>query len=189
MQNDEKLSKLLEKGGVVRWSGTPQPYGLFDETHKTSTMISLFWALLWGIILVGGYYASAVKTGQEIQKGIMAFCAVIPIAVAWGPIRDKSNIKKMLYALTDKRAIVISSDENNSLTMNITDIDGVRVEKTNNGNCHIRLGSPVFKASARKLLGLAYRGEFETEDNNKIYKGLVFYNVSAKDGDMIRGLF
>ena len=188
MQNNEKLSKLLEEGEAVRWSGTPQPYGLFDETHKTSTMISLFWALFWGIILVGGYYASTVKSGQEIQKGVMFFCAIIPIAVAWSPIGDKNYIKKLLYAVTDKKVIVVSPETSNSFIMNIAGIDGVRVEKTKNGNCHIKVGSPVFKASAKKLLGLAIRGETDNEGNDKICKGLVFYNVSAEDGNAICGL-
>ena len=188
MQDNGTLSKFLKEGEAIQWSGTPQPYGIFDAAHKASTMISLCWALVWGIILVGGYYASTVKSGQEIKTGIMIVCALVPVAVAWSPIRDKNNILKQQYALTDKKAIVVSSEAGTPLTMNIADIDRVRVEKTGSGNCHVRLGSPVFQASARKLLGLACRGEFDSKDNNKIYKGLVFYNVSAEDGNVIRGL-
>ena len=188
MHDDEKLNKFLEKGETIRWSGAPQPYRLFDETHKTSTLISLCWALMWAIILLGGYYASVIKSGQEIKKGIMAFCAVIPIVVAWGPITDRNNIKKLTYAVTDRKVIVVSSEASSSFTMNIADIDRARIEKTNNGNCHVRVGSPVLKASAKKLLGLAYRGEIDSEGSNRTCKGLVFYNVSAEDGNAIRDL-
>ena len=190
MQNDERLSKskLLEEGEVVRWSSAPQPYGLFDETHKTSTVISLCWALAWGIILIGGYYYTCVSQNQEIKKGVMIFCAAIPAMIAWSPVADRNNIKKLLYAITDKKVIVISSEADKACTMSIDDIDRVRVEKTVNGNCHVRVASPVFKTSARKLPGLAFRGEFDNINNNKIYKGLVFYNVSAEDGNTIRGL-
>ena len=185
MNYNERLNKFLEEGETVRWSGKPQPYGLFDETHKTSTVISLCWALLWGAILVGGYYWVSVSQGQEIKKGIMLFCAAIPIMLAWGPITDKNNVKKLLFAVTDKKVMVVPSETETACIMRIADIDELRLEKTANGNCHVRLGSPVFKASARKLPVLAFRGEFDIEDNKKAYKGLVFYNVSAEDGNAI----
>ena len=185
---DESLDKFLEDGEIVQWSATPQPYRLFDETHKTSTIISLCWALAWGIILIGGYYYTCASQGHEIKTGVMVFCSAIPVMLAWSPAADRNNVKKLTYAITDKKAIVISSEAEKACTMNIADIDGLRVEKTDNGNCHVRVGSPVFKASARKLPGLAFRGEFDNIDSNKIYKGLVFYNVSAEDGNAIRDL-
>ena len=188
MRDNEIFNKFLEEGETVRWSAAPQPYGLFDETHKTSTLISLCWALAWGIFLVGGYYWLSVSQGQEIRKGIMAFCAVIPLMLAWGPVTDKNNVKKLRYAVTDKKIIVVYSDTDKAFTMNTADVDELRFEKTVNGNCHLRLGSPVFKVSARKLTGLAFRGEFDTEGNDKIYKGLVFYNLSAEDGNAIHTL-
>ena len=189
MYDNEKLNKLLEDGEAILWSGAPQTYGIFDETHKNSTIISLCWALVWGIILVGGYLTLSVSHGQEIKKGVLAVCSVIPLLVAWGPMANKNNIKKLLYAVTNKKAIVVSQEDGKPLTMRIADIDGLRIEKTNNGNCHVKLGSPVFKASPRKLPGLAIHGEFDVKDNNdKIYTGLVFYNVSAEDGKAIRDL-
>ena len=185
---NEKLNKFIEEGEVVRWSGASQPYSLFDKAHKTSTIISLCWALVWGIILVGGYYALSVSHGQEIKKGVMLICAAIPLMLASSPLSDKNNVKKLLYAVTDKKAIIVAEEGNKACTMRIADIDGLRVDKTDNGNCHVRVGSPVFKASARKLPGLAFRGEFDAKDNEKIYTGLVFYNLSAEDGEMIRNL-
>ena len=185
MHINEKLDKCLEEGEVIQWSGAPQPYKLFDETHKTLTLISLSWALAWGIILIGGYCALSVSKGQEIKTGVMVICAAVPLMLAWGPIIDRNKVKKLLYAVTNKNAIIVSEEDDKSRTMYIGDIDGLRVDKTNNGNCHIRVGSSVFKASVRKLPSLAFLGEFDTIDNDKIYKGLVFYNVSAEDGKAI----
>ena len=186
MQDSEMFSKILKEGETMRWSGTPRPYGLFDETHKTSTLISLCWALAWGILLVGGYYALSVSQGQEIRKGVMFFCAIIPIMVACGPITDKGNIKKLRYPVTDKRLIITSAGETGKeCAMDVTDVDEWRVEKTANGNCHVRIGSKIFKASARKLISLATHGDYDMKGNDKIYKGLVLYNLSAEDGDTI----
>ena len=181
MQNNETLNKCLEEGEVIRWSGAPQPYKLFDETHKTSTLIYLCWALAWGILLVGGYYWLSASQGQEIKKGVMFFCAIIPVMVAWGPLTDRKNVKKLSYAVTDKRAIVVYSESSTPYSMRIADIDKVQAEKTANGNSHIRVGSPVFKVAARKLPSLAFRGDFDTKGSDKIFTGLVFYNVTAED--------
>ncbi|MCL2009005.1 MAG: hypothetical protein FWG71_00475 [Synergistaceae bacterium] len=188
MSDKERLDKFLEEGEVIRWSGTPQPYRLFDETHKTSTIISLSWALVWGILLMGGYYALTASQGHGMGKGVTAICVIISLIFAWGPITDKNNVKKLLYAITDKRGIVVSSGSETACALRIADIDDLRVEKSKGGNCHVRLGSSVFKASAGKLPGLAFRGEFDMENNEKIYKGLVFYNITPDDEKAICNL-
>ena len=53
MNDNVKLVNTLEKGEIIRWSGAPQPYSLFDDSRKTPTIISLCWALGTGIILAG----------------------------------------------------------------------------------------------------------------------------------------
>ena len=81
MSTNTNLNDVLEQGETIQWSGTPQPYSLFGETHKKSTITSLCWALAWGIFLMGGYYALTVSQGTEIQKGVMFFCAVVPLFI------------------------------------------------------------------------------------------------------------
>ncbi|MDR1379151.1 MAG: hypothetical protein LBJ36_08885 [Synergistaceae bacterium] len=212
MPDNDNLKKLLEEGEEIRWSGSPQPYGLFDETHKILTLLSLFWAVTWGVILIGGYYAFAVSRALEIKTSVMIFCAAVPLLLAWSPWRDKNSIKKLQYAITDKKVVVFSSEGIKECVLPITNIDAMRIErieriqqtqriekneknekngknekneKASNGTCHIRFGSSTFKASAKKLLTLATRGEYEIASDTKNYTGLVFYNVSASDGDEI----
>ena len=185
MLDNDKLNKFLEEGELIRWRGLPMPYGLFDATHKTTTIISLCWALLWGVFLIGGYYTLSTSRGQEIQTGVMIFCAAIPILIAWGRVSDKNKVEKLLYAVTNKRVIVIPKEGDKACAMHLAGIDDLRSEETANGNCHIRIGSATFKTSARKLQSLAYHGNFETKDDTKIYTGLVFYNVSPEDGKAI----
>ncbi|CAK7006774.1 MAG: hypothetical protein DELT_00271 [Desulfovibrio sp.] len=188
MSENTKLDSALEQGEIVRWSGAPQPYSLFDESRKSSTIITLCWALAWGVALVGGYYASSVSNGAEVKTGIMAFCVFIPLFVIWMPVSDRNKIKKLSYAVTDKRVIVLSEGESNPISMPLTDIDAMRIEDADNGNCHIRLGSSVFKASARKLPGLAYRGDFYAHDGERAYKGLVIFNIPEEDAETVLDL-
>jgi hypothetical protein len=185
MTNTDNLKKFLEEGESVRWSGSPQPYGLFDEAHKTSTIVSLCWALLWGVILIGGYYGLSSSRGLEIKTPVMVICAAVPLLLAWSPVGDKNNIKKLLYVVTDKKVIVSPSEGTKELVLPITDINAMRIDKAGEDNCHIRFGSSTFRASAKKLLSLAIRGEFELKKDTKFYTGLVFYNINASDGEAI----
>jgi hypothetical protein len=145
-------------------------------------------AVALGIILAGGYYAINASRGTEIKTGIMLFCLCVPLIVVWMPISDQSKVKKLLYAVTDKMVLIVSKDNDKPLTMRLADIDAIRVDQSDKGNCHVRVASPVFKAALRKLPGLACRGEFVDQDGNKMYKGLVLFNVSAEDGKVISNL-
>lgn len=185
MSDNTILNNLLEDGETLLWSGAPQPYGLFDESHKKSTITTICLALAWGVFFVGGYYALAVSKDVEIREGVMLFCASVPLFVIGMALSDKNKVKQLLYAVTDKRAIVVSDKP---ISLCAADIDNIRVDKADNGNCHIRLGSPAFKASPRKLPLLAHRGEYKDQENDRIYTGLVFFNVSAEDEKIIRDL-
>ena len=185
MSDNTKLNEILEQGETVMWSGVPQAYSLLGESYKKSTLITLCWALAWGIFLVGGYYALTISKNVEMQTGVMLFCAAVPLFIVWMSISDKNKIKKLFYAVTDKRAIILSDKP---ISMRIADIDDIRVDKADDGNCHIRVGTPTFKTSPRKLPLLAFRGEFSGQDNDKSYTGFVFFNVSGEDEKKIHSL-
>ena len=188
MSENTKLNNILEQGEVIRWSGVPQPYGLFDESRKKATLTTLCWALVWGVFLVGGYYALSVSKEAEIKTGVMIFCSIVPLFIVWRPISDRNKVKKLSYVVTNKRAIAVSQEDSKPISMPLTAIDAVHMDKGDNGNCHVRVGSSVLKASSGKLPDLAYRGDFTSQGGDKTYKGLVFFNVSAEDGKTIHSL-
>jgi hypothetical protein len=187
MSIDSDLEKWLDEGEAVQWSGSPQPYGLLDEGHKTATLISWFWAAAWGIFLVGGYYALCISRNLEIKTSAMVICAIVPLFIFWSPTGDKNRIKKLRYAITNKRILVVAAGSTGSdkpCTLPLTAIGTVRVEKAGKETCNLRLGPSTFRASARKLPALAIRGNFDTNANNeRIYNGLVFYNIINGDGE------
>lgn len=181
MIDNEKLNSVLEQGETVKWSGVSQPYSLFDETRKKSTIFTLCCAAAWAVLTMGGYYAVTASSGAEVKLGVMLFLLATALLIIWMPISDKGKVKKLLYAVTDKRVLIVSKENTNQGAMSFANIDAVRVDKGDNGNCHVMVGSSVFKASPRKLPGLAYLGKFVGESDNKKYTGLVFFNVSADD--------
>ncbi|MDR1534149.1 MAG: hypothetical protein LBU64_03515 [Planctomycetota bacterium] len=186
MNKNEKLNNVLEKGETIRWVGAPRPYGLFDESRRGSTIMTICWALAWAVVSIWGYHAMTASSGAEIKTGVVIFLAGVSLMIVLMPVMDKRKVQKLLYAITDKKVNIISEENDNPISIPLADIDDIRVDKGDKGNCHVRVGSAVFKASVKKLPGLAFRGEFVSrDDGKKTYKGLVFFNVSAEDGKTI----
>lgn len=185
MSDNTKLDAILEQDEKILWSGVAQPYSLFDESQKKSTMVTLGWALAWAIVLVGGYAAVAITQNVEIKTGVMVFCLCVPLLIIGMTVADKDKVKKLSYVVTNKRAIVLSDKP---IFLRTDDIDDIRVDTADNGNCHIRVGAATFKTSPRKLPFLAHRGVLSGQDSGKPYTGLVFYNVRGKDEKIVSPL-
>lgn len=187
MISNELLAKITGPEETVQWSGGPRPYSLFDASYKKSTMFIIYCAAAWTILTLGGYIAYVVASGGEIKYVAVGFLLAITCLILWMPISDKARATKLFYVVTDKRAIVVTGDDGKNIFMRFADIDAFRTEASGNGNCHVRLGSSTFKAAPRKLPALAYIGQY-TGSENKKYTGLVFFNVSAADGNTIAAL-
>ncbi|MDL2285457.1 hypothetical protein LJB93_01785 [Desulfovibrio sp. OttesenSCG-928-F07] len=185
MSDNKRLNSALEQGEVVMWSGAAQPYSLFGNSYKKSTMITLCWALAMAIILVGGYCAVAISRNVELKTGVLLFCAAIPVFIVWRDISDKNKVKKLLYAVTNKRAIIIYKK---TISIPLVRIDAVGIDQADDGNCHIKVGSSTLKASPRKLPFLAYNGDFKGQETEEFCTGLVFFNVTAEAGKTIQKL-
>ncbi|MDR1481123.1 MAG: hypothetical protein LBI74_00685 [Synergistaceae bacterium] len=185
MTDNDIFKKTLEEGESIRWSGFAMPYRLLDEAHKKQTLTSWIWALALGIVLIGGYIWMCFSRDVELKMGVVIICAAISLVIAWSPVSDKKNIKKLRYAITDRRAITVYSEGDKTFSVALSDIDAARLERAGNETSHLRLGSSTFGASLKKLLAIALNGDYETKDSEKIYKGLIFYNISASDGKKV----
>ncbi|MCC8190266.1 MAG: hypothetical protein LIP77_06455 [Planctomycetes bacterium] len=188
MITDEKLQSILENGETIRWSGNPKPYSLFDESRKRSTIITISVAVATAVILAGGYYAMTVSSGTEMKSGFLLFLLTIGLLIVWGPIADRIKVKKLSYVITDRNVISLSTDNDAPVVLPLADVDAVRVDQGDNGNCHVRLGTAVFRASPKRLPVLAYRGEYDDLDGGKKYKGLVLFNIDAEEGKTVDAL-
>ncbi|MDR1137950.1 MAG: hypothetical protein LBK91_06465 [Synergistaceae bacterium] len=188
MADNDVFKKTLAEGESVKWSGSAMPYGLLDEAHKKQTLTAWMWALAVGVVLVGGYVWMCFSRDVELKMGVVLICAVIPLVIAWSPAADKKSVKKLRYAITNRRAITAYSDADKVHSIAISDIDAARMERAGSGTCHLRLGSSTFGAPLKKLLAIALNGNYETKESGKIYTGLVFYNINAGDEKKIYDL-
>ena len=187
--DSDKLREILEKGETVRWSGSAQPYGIFDEVHKSSTLMSVALGLAVGIILTGGYLWLCLSREIEVKSVIMIFTLGFTLLIIWGPVSNRQRIARMIYAITDKRVIALSTGIGKAFAMSLPELDAVRLVQAGPGTCHLLFGSSVAKVSGKKLLALTLHGQdAEGEDKVRISKGIVFYNISTEAGNALRAL-
>jgi hypothetical protein len=183
------LKKILEKGETVRWTGSPQPYGLFDEAHRSATVASVVLALVVGAVLTGGYLWLCASRGIELTYGVVVFCLVVSLLILWRPISNKKFISGMKYAVTDRRLLALSTKSDRMQILPLPALDTARLVQAGIGTCHVLFGAPVVKAPAKKLPALAIYGQdAEGEGNAKTTKGMVFYNISADAGSAVHAL-
>jgi hypothetical protein len=187
--DNDKLREVLEKDETIRWSGSAQPYGIFDEAHKSSTFTSIAWGVAVGVILIGGYLWLCMSRDIEVKNIIIFFALGFSLLILWSPISNKKHLARMRYAITDKRVIALATGIGKAFAMPLPALDAVHIVQPGPGTCHILFGSSVAKASGKKLLSLTMHGQdAEGEDKVKISKGMVFYNISAEAGNVLRVL-
>ena len=190
MANDgDKLREFLEKDEAIRWSGSAQPYGIFDEAHKKSTLASIIWGLGVGILLTGGYLWLCASRDLEVKNVVIFFTLGFSLLILWGPVSNKKRIAQMRYAITNQRVIALSTGIGKAFAMSLPALDAVRIVQAGPETCHVLFGSSVANVSGKKLLALSMHGQDpEGEDKVKTSKGIVFYNISAEAGNMLRAL-
>jgi hypothetical protein len=187
--SDNRLQEILGKDETIRWSGSVQPYEIFDEAHRGSTFTSIAWGVAVGVILIGGYLWLCASRDIEVKNIIIVFVLGFSLLILWNPISNKKHLARMRYAVTDQRVIALSTGIGKAFAMPLPALDVVHIVQAGPGTCHILFGSSVAKASGKKLLSVTMHGrDAEGEDKVKISKGMVFYNVSAEAGNALRAL-
>ena len=188
MQNLENLKQYLDKDEIIKWGGPSQPYSILDESNKKSTVKSWTLATLLAVLFNGGYYMLCLVQNMEFKALFLIFSVGIPLFVFMNPIFDKNNLKKQLYAITNKRVIVYTYGNDPQILL-LDKVDAVRVEKASSGSfCHMRLGSATFKTPTEKLRSLAIKGVYDDVNNKKVHTGLIFYNLGLTDSEAVCSL-
>jgi hypothetical protein len=185
----DRLQEFLEKDETVQWSGSTQPYEIFDEAHKSVTLVSVILGLAVGIFIIAGYLWLCASREIEVKPVIIVFALGFALLILWGPIANRRHLIRMKYAITDKRVIAFSTGTGKAFAMPLSALDAVRVAYASPGTCHVLFGSSVAKASGKKLVSLTMHGrDTEGEDKVRVSKGMVFYNISAEAGMTLSAL-
>lgn len=104
-----RLQMLLKPDETMLWQGRPQgvhePYGLRD-TNRVMIIVSLAIGLWWMILGPSIYAYNVYYSALFSIGGILITCGSL-IVLALGIRRRRRKLRRSLYVLTDRRAIVI----------------------------------------------------------------------------------
>ena len=161
---NEKLANLLEKDEELRFYTKPEEFDLLDETNKKTivTKLAITFFLTLAIILL--YIGTAAKSGG-IKWGLVVFLAAIGVLIMANDFTTARKIRKIAYALTDKRLIVLEDAEK---ILPLSEIKKYEFRKDADGHTSLLIGDRGLKTKEKKFRALAAGPVGKTEDEKEI---------------------
>ena len=186
MNGEEIFQPELLTGERILWTGQPNPRIIFAPYDFFMVPFSLLWggfALFWeaGVL---GLIPGAMKNGGNAPFIFPLFGSVF-VAVGLYFIIGRFfykvwNKKRTWYALTNHRAIIISSGRSKNVqTANLDSLAGINKTEGTNGHGSILFGSIGFPMSAYQNTGMdfftaryaqAVPAFFDIADVNDVYR-------------------
>ncbi|MCL2111010.1 MAG: hypothetical protein FWH32_01895 [Clostridiales bacterium] len=180
--NELASASVIREGETLIWKGKTSRYELLDEDNKKGTLLIWIASAAVAIVLVIMYavFTADLAFAPE-QAVIYAMLVGFPLIFFVDPIRDRAAISKQILMVTDKRIIIFhksTNTESGALSMNIANIDNVRVEKKEPGFGRILFGSATFEAKGLKLRRMSIVGAHDKDDK---LAGMVYYRLPESD--------
>lgn len=171
----------LEEGEQLEWVGMPEPFRLFNGTNLKSLCLRWLICVVIAVVVANAYISySSITHHAGSQLHIIAAASVgVPllISITLMPFRDKSDTqRKLIFALTDKRAITYTGFNGKFYSMDIDEIDEIKIMDNRNDKGHVILGWAAIQAPEKRMREIALTPK-TTGNKEKIVKGMVFYNV------------
>lgn len=181
---EERIGKLLKAEEQIRWTGKPENDPFFTAANKGRLIVR--WIIM-AIVAVGLSVAYAVYcTNKHITYYwvVNIFTIGVPLYAAVLPYMDYKRLRKVVYAITDRR-VIVSANPNRTFDMNLADVDRIEISPCCGGST-LLLGSAVANAHENKLRVLALYGKMGEADGKERTVGLALYNLA--DADIARSL-
>lgn len=175
---EEKLKHELMKGETLKWTGRPEASKTTEAPFNTRLYIT--WGITAIVLVVTCALLLPIAITSEVHRvettALFLILNFAPIILSIQPLTDKRRLEKAtLYAVTDRRVIVISKDDVMNLPLDETTKFAIENRHDGNGNVCINeaIGKKISKSRTFSILGV--------RDGDKNVTGLVFYNVKNPD--------
>jgi len=174
MKDAGVFSDFLEEGENVLWIGKPAATFALSPTERSylfamAFMLALLGWLGWGVIAGAG---ARISPGAMMVTGLLSAVAVGVVWLSGRPlVRSISRRRRMVYCLTDRRALIVEATKRKAWAWLRLDYDTpVAVTEARGRRGHISFGR---------------RYDFDTEEW-PLFRGFTFYNI--KDHAKVVGL-
>lgn len=169
---------LLGEGEHLEWVGKSEPFKLMDGVQKKRLTMRFLICGVIAVVLTAAYVIAVSASGGSIQALIPILTIGVPLFVMVRPVMDCNTIsKKLIYAVTNKR-IIAYQNETTVADMDLDKIGEVKVLDRGNGIGNVAFGVDAVSAPEHKHRFIAIQPKYKYENSDKLYTGIVFYNVA-----------
>ena len=177
---EEELKLALKEGETVKWKGLPAPYKVMDNDNKKSTAKFFIGAIVVAaaLSLLYTYYGLQESNSTGIQPFVYIMTIGFPLIAFVDPIRDKMHINGQLLVITNQRILIFHKSnptESKAISINLNDVDKVRIEEIEPGFNRIRFGAAAFGSRNMKLRRNAMLGAKDENDKPIAYDILSYF--------------
>ena len=181
---DDRIKKLLKADEHVRWIGKAEKDPFLNDSNRSSMILR--WVLT-AVIAVGLSVLYAVYCSNKAIPyywAVNIFTIGVPLYIAVLPYMDHKRLRKVIYAITDRR-VIVSANDNRAYDMLLSHVDSIQISRGIGGTTLI-LGSAVANASENKLRVLSLYGKMDEVCGKERTVGAALYNLA--DADVARSL-
>jgi len=171
----KRLNTLLEDGEQILWAGRPDPGKFMDgQNRRYNTRWFIITGAIFAAILIA-LAAGTVRSQTGFFNVFTLFILLIGAVVIASPYSAYRKLRKVVYAVTNRR-ILVSSSETSRFVLDLDMADSVSVLPGDGQNATLCIGSPTAKIKPHKLRDCGSMGfRFDKDNGSLVYP--VFYNI------------
>ena len=178
---EELLKEALREDEKLLWSGRPEAFETLDKTHKSPFIRSGIIAAVVTIALCVAYVILAKAKDVPLKPAVLVIVAACGIFIILRGLNDASKIKKrVLYAITDKRLIILTDS---AKSVEYSAISAAKLDRDEDGHTSLLCGEDAIKARPWKRRAAVLSGAI-TNENTGMCERFVMY--ALPDADKIK---
>ena len=178
---EELLKESLREDEKLLWSGRPEAFETLDKTHKSPFIRSGIITAVVTIALCVAYVILVRAKEAPLKPAVLVIVAACGIFIIVRGLLDASKIKKrVLYAITDKRLIILTDS---AKSVEYSAISAAKLDRDEDGHTSLLCGEDAIKARPWKRRAAVLSGAI-TNENTGMCERFVMY--ALPDADKIK---
>ena len=175
---EELLKESLREEEKLLWSGRPEAFETLDKTHKIPFIRKGIITAIVTIAICAGYVILAGAQDAPLKPGVLAVVAACGVFLIVRGLLDASKIRKrMQYAITDKRLIILTDSDK---SVEYSAISAAKLDRDEDGHVSLLCGEDAIKAKPWKRRVMALAGTV-TNDTTGMCESFAFYAIPDAD--------
>ena len=137
---DETLNKELGKEEKLLWKACPEAFDTLDATYKKHIIRKMVTTCAIVLAIMIAYLIFALTNGGGVKIVVIGILVLVAVCASINSFTDAVTLKKAVYAVTDKRIIIIS-DSVKSVELDV--IGKAAFKKDDAGHYTLLCGSAI----------------------------------------------